>query len=61
MAKYEVWDEVDQPEDINIIGCRWVFWIKRDSDSQVLKYRARGQEVIRGILKAKCIKSYDQR
>ena len=41
MAKYEVWDEVDQPEDTNIIGCRWVFRIKRDSNGKVLKYRAR--------------------
>ena len=41
MAKYEVWDEVDQPEDTNIIGCRWVFRIKRNSDGRVLKYRAR--------------------
>ena len=40
MAKYEVWDEVDQPEDINIVGCRWVFCIKRDSSRKILKYRA---------------------
>ena len=41
MAKYNVWDEVDKPEDTNIIGCRWVFRIKRDSNGKVLKYRAR--------------------
>jgi len=41
MAKYNVWDEVDQPEDTNIVGCRWVFRIKRDSSGKILKYRAR--------------------
>ena len=28
MAKYEVWDEVDQPDDTNIVGFQWVFCIK---------------------------------
>ena len=41
MAKYGVWDEVDKPEDTNIVGCRWVFRIKRDSSGKILKYRAR--------------------
>ena len=40
MAKYDVWDVVDQPMDTNIIGCRWVFRIKRDSSGKILKYRA---------------------
>ena len=41
MAKYDVWDEVDQPADTNIVGCRWVFRIKRNSSGKILKYRAR--------------------
>jgi len=41
MDKYEVWDEVDQPEDTNLVGCRWVFRIKRDANGKILKYRAR--------------------
>ena len=41
MAKYEVWDVVDKPEDTNIVGSRWVFRIKRDSNGKILKYRAR--------------------
>ena len=40
MAKYDVWDMVDQPMDTNIIGRRWVFRIKRDSSGKILKYRA---------------------
>jgi len=41
MAKYSVWDVVEEPEDTNIIGCRWVFRIKQDSSGKILKYRAR--------------------
>ena len=41
MAKYQVWDVVDEPADKNIIGCRWVFRIKRDANGKVLKYHAR--------------------
>ena len=41
MAKYNVWDEVDKLEDMNIIGCRWVFCIKCDSSRKILKYCAR--------------------
>ena len=41
MRKYEVWDVVDAPEEMNIIGSRWVFRIKRDSNGKILKYRAR--------------------
>jgi len=39
--KYEVWDKVDQPEDTDLVGCRWVFRIKRDANGKILKYRAR--------------------
>ena len=41
MTKYKVWEEVDKPDDTNIIGSRWVFRIKRDANGKVLKYRAR--------------------
>ena len=41
MAKYNIWDVVDQPMDTNIIGCRWVFQIKCDSSGKILKYHAR--------------------
>ena len=34
MEKYEVWEEVETPEDTNIVGCRWVFHIKQDSNCQ---------------------------
>ena len=41
MAKYQVWDVVDEPVDKNIVGCRWVFRIKRDANGRVQKYKAR--------------------
>ena len=41
MAKYEVWEVVDEPDGTNVIGSRWVFRIKRDSNGKILKYRAR--------------------
>jgi len=41
MTKYEVWDEVDKPDDTNVIGCRWVFRIKHDANGKTLKHRAR--------------------
>ena len=41
MAKYNVWDVVEEPADTNIVGCRWVFRIKRDASGKVQKYKAR--------------------
>ena len=41
MAKYHVWDVVDEPAGKNIVGCRWVFRIKRDADRKILKYKVR--------------------
>jgi len=38
IAKYEVWDVVYEPGDKNIVGCRWVFRIKRDANGKILKY-----------------------
>ena len=41
MAKYQVWDVVEQPPNKNIVGCQWVFCIKRDAEGKILKYKAR--------------------
>ena len=41
MAKYQVWDVVDEPVNKNIVGCCWVFRIKRDANGRVQKYKAR--------------------
>ena len=41
MGKYNVWDVVEEPSDANIVGCRWVFRIKRDANGKIQKYKAR--------------------
>jgi hypothetical protein len=41
MAKYQVWDVVEEPPDKNIVGCRWVFRIKHDAEGRIQKYKAR--------------------
>jgi hypothetical protein len=39
--KNKTWSIVEQTGDMNVIGCRWVFKIKRDSSGAVSKYKAR--------------------
>jgi len=41
IAKYELWDVVCEPGDKNIVGCRWVFRVKRGADGKILKYCTR--------------------
>ncbi|CAD6997394.1 unnamed protein product [Ceratitis capitata] len=46
-AEYEslmrngTWELVDRPKNGNIIGCKWVFSIKRNPDGSIEKYKAR--------------------
>lgn len=35
------WDIMECPENVNIIGCKWVFRIKRNATSNIDKYKAR--------------------
>ena len=35
------WDVVECPKGVNIIGCKWVFKIKRNAAGEVDKYKAR--------------------
>ena len=41
LIKNNTWELVTRPCDKNIIGCRWVFKIKRKSDGSVDRYKAR--------------------
>ena len=37
----EVWDAVDAPENVNVVGCRWVFALKKDAAGRIERYKAR--------------------
>ena len=39
--KNETWTLVDLPDDKNVVGCRWVFKRKRDSNGNICRYKAR--------------------
>ena len=57
MAKYHVWDMVDEPAGKNIVGCHWVFRIKHNADGKILKYKAR--LVAQGFTQVYCIDFLD--
>jgi hypothetical protein len=41
LKKCETYELVEPPEDRQIIGCRWVYSIKRDQDGKLIKFKAR--------------------
>jgi len=41
LHKNKTWSLVELPEGRKAIGCKWVYKIKRDSNKQVERYRAR--------------------
>ena len=34
------WEVVDAPEDVNIVGSKWVFRAKKDAAGNVIRYKA---------------------
>ena len=41
LLKAGTWRYVHKPSDANLVGCRWVFKVKRDKDGRVHKFKAR--------------------
>ena len=37
----QTWKLVEKPRNKNIVGCKFIFRIKRDKNGEVLKYKAR--------------------
>ena len=41
LRKNETWKLVDKPKDVNIVGSRWVFALKKNEHGEVERYKAR--------------------
>ena len=41
LVQHKVWDVVDPPRNVNVVGCRWVFAIKKDTAGRIEQYKAR--------------------
>lgn len=57
MHSRKVWNLVDRSQDVNPVGCRWVYTVKRDEHGKIIRFKARlvaqGYTQIRG-------ESYDE-
>ena len=40
LAENETWDLVDAPKVVKLIGCRWVYKVKYNTDSSINRYKA---------------------
>jgi hypothetical protein len=41
LETHNTWKLVDAPPGANIVGCRWVFALKRDAAGNIIRYKAR--------------------
>lgn len=41
MQERKVWDLVEKPLNANVLGCRWVYTIKKDESGKIVKYKSR--------------------
>ena len=39
MAKNQVWDLIELPKGVYVVGCKWVFKTKRDSIGNIKRYK----------------------
>ena len=53
LAKNNTWDVVELPEGRSVVGCKWVFKLKRKVDGSIERYKARlvakGYSQVEGI------------
>ncbi len=53
LAKNNTWDLVELPEGRSVVGCKWVFKLKRKVDGSIERYKARlvakGYSQVEGI------------
>ena len=53
MKDNEVWDLVELPEGVKLIGCKWIFKTKKDSKGNIERNKAR--LVLKALLKRKTL------
>ena len=41
LEKARTWTIVECPPNVNVVGCKWVFQIKRNANGEIDKYKAR--------------------
>ena len=41
LAKNNIWDLVELPEGRSVVGCKWVFKLKRKFDGSIERYKVR--------------------
>ena len=41
LEKNKTWDLVELPESRKVVGCKWVYKLKKGADDTVPKYKAR--------------------